>query len=180
MNIDEIRSRLNTIQFQINELVRDLNTIDNSITIEPYKVVAAYKSVLGDSLGVDVSLTAARISNINMTTRMNNWTINNWLNYLNKVKETPFLLGDNKHGWKASFQWLIDNENVVKVREGIYTKEVKVDVYGAVYEAITRFGRNGSEHARDELGDLWERVEKLGGWFAVCRMSEFDLKQKLK
>jgi DNA-binding transcriptional regulator YhcF (GntR family) len=34
---------------------------------------------------------------------------------------TPFLRGDSKGGWRADFDWLIENEaNVLKVREGKY------------------------------------------------------------
>lgn len=40
---------------------------------------------------------------------------------LRLILGTPFLLGENKRGWKADFDWLIANAtNWVKVREGKY------------------------------------------------------------
>ena len=40
---------------------------------------------------------------------------------LSRVKQSDFLGGGNKHGWKASFDWLFENEkNWVKVLEGNY------------------------------------------------------------
>ena len=38
-----------------------------------------------------------------------------------KMQESNFLKGDNKRGWKASFDWLFENDkNWVKVFEGNY------------------------------------------------------------
>jgi len=38
-----------------------------------------------------------------------------------RISETPFLLGKNDRGWRASFDWLVANDdNAVKVVEGRY------------------------------------------------------------
>ena len=38
-----------------------------------------------------------------------------------KMESSAFLKGDNKRGWKASFDWLFENDkNWVKVWEGNY------------------------------------------------------------
>ena len=38
-----------------------------------------------------------------------------------KIQESNFLKGDNKLGWRASFDWLFENgKNWVKVYEGNY------------------------------------------------------------
>lgn len=38
-----------------------------------------------------------------------------------KMQQSKFLKGDNKRGWKASFDWLFENDkNWVKVYEGNY------------------------------------------------------------
>ena len=38
-----------------------------------------------------------------------------------KMMQSKFLRGDNKRGWKASFDWLFENDkNWVKVYEGNY------------------------------------------------------------
>lgn len=42
------------------------------------------------------------------------------------MQETPFLKGDNKRGWKASFDWIFENDkNWVKVFEGNYAPGAK-------------------------------------------------------
>jgi len=44
-----------------------------------------------------------------------------WPVVLEKIPQYPFLLGVNDRGWKASFDWLIENDlNYVKVLEGKY------------------------------------------------------------
>lgn len=46
---------------------------------------------------------------------------------IQKIKETPFLRGESKGGWKASFDWLIENDkNYLKVLEGNYEKKNSV------------------------------------------------------
>ena len=41
-----------------------------------------------------------------------------------KMEESSFLKGDNRRGWKASFDWLFENDkNWVKVWEGNYDNE---------------------------------------------------------
>lgn len=37
-----------------------------------------------------------------------------------KANKSDFLLGKNDRGWKATFDWLIDIDNFVKVQEGCY------------------------------------------------------------
>jgi hypothetical protein len=40
---------------------------------------------------------------------------------VSKCASIPFLAGDNKQGWKADFDWLVDNDkNLLKVLEGKY------------------------------------------------------------
>lgn len=45
----------------------------------------------------------------------------NWEAVICRIAKTPFLLGHNDQGWKASFDWLIANDaNYLKVLEGKY------------------------------------------------------------
>lgn len=39
---------------------------------------------------------------------------------INKVAVTPFCIGDNKTGWRASFDWLLQSDVVAKIMEGKY------------------------------------------------------------
>ena len=44
-----------------------------------------------------------------------------WRELFKKIKQSPFLTGDNDRGWKASFDWVVENEtNPTKVMEGKY------------------------------------------------------------
>jgi hypothetical protein len=47
--------------------------------------------------------------------------VENWQAVIDRMADTPFLLGDNDRGWKVNFDWLIENDkNYVKVLEGRY------------------------------------------------------------
>lgn len=53
-----------------------------------------------------------------------------------KMQQSNFLKGDNKRGWKASFDWLFENDkNWVKVYEGNYDNKPEQTV-------ATRYGNN--------------------------------------
>jgi len=50
--------------------------------------------------------------------------IEQWKRLFNEVEQIPFLKGENDRGWKASFDWLIENDsNITKVLEGQYRRE---------------------------------------------------------
>jgi hypothetical protein len=45
-----------------------------------------------------------------------------WIAVIETIPTRPFLLGQNKDGWQATFDWLVKNdENAVKVYEGHYS-----------------------------------------------------------
>lgn len=47
-----------------------------------------------------------------------------WIEVFEKCQNTPFLRGENKSGWKVTFNWLFLNDNnALKVIEGNYEKE---------------------------------------------------------
>lgn len=43
-----------------------------------------------------------------------------WAMYFQRVRGSPFLNGENDRGWKADFEWLTNESNLVKVLEGKY------------------------------------------------------------
>lgn len=49
------------------------------------------------------------------------------------VEDSEFLTGDNHKGWKATFDWLLETENIIKVFEGNYDN---VDVYANLYKRV--------------------------------------------
>jgi uncharacterized protein YdaU (DUF1376 family) len=49
----------------------------------------------------------------------------NWKEALLKIKTIPFCMGKNERGWKASFDWFIQPDTVVKIIEGKYVSAPK-------------------------------------------------------
>lgn len=43
-----------------------------------------------------------------------------WLGVIGRLAETPFLLGHNPRGWKATFDWLLQPDSATRVLEGKY------------------------------------------------------------
>ena len=53
------------------------------------------------------------------------FTIEDLKNIFEKAEQSSFLRGENKNNWNATFDWLIKEENAVKVIEGNYTDKPK-------------------------------------------------------
>ena len=52
--------------------------------------------------------------------RLKSFTIDDFNKLFKKVQESKFLTGDNDKGWRANFDWLIEESNMLKVLEGYY------------------------------------------------------------
>lgn len=89
---------------------------DNTL---PSKVFDLWASVFGSRIKL---LDATRKRNINNCAKQVEGfdKIESWELYFNRIKETPFLMGDGSRGWKASFGWAIKPQNMMKVLEGSY------------------------------------------------------------
>jgi len=77
--------------------------------------------------------------------------IERWKLLFETVEEIPFLKGENKDGWTATFDWLVVNDkNYLKVLEGNYkSKKVK----GEKENGADRYDiRNMSEEDRRFFG----------------------------
>ena len=86
----------------------------------PYeKIVNEYNNALGKNLHMVQKLNSARRLLIKRI-----WTSNPKLEYFTdyykKVRNIPFLLGDNNNGWKADFDFLHKEKTIIKVEEGSY------------------------------------------------------------
>lgn len=51
---------------------------------------------------------------------LNPYWQDNWREGLKKLVSTPFVMGKNKHGWKANLEWFLNSENVDKLLAGTY------------------------------------------------------------
>ena len=91
----------------------------------PYdKVVAEYNGILGDSLHRVQKLNSARRGLIKRMWK-DNPKLEYFIAYYRKVKQTPFLLGDNNNGWTADFDFLHKEKTVIKIEEGAYKRKEK-------------------------------------------------------
>ena len=68
-----------------------------------------------------VKWTKTRISHLNVCLQdKGRQTLDWWVDYFKKVKESPFLLGVNDKNWRPDLEWLTTESNLVKVLEGKY------------------------------------------------------------
>lgn len=110
------------------------NEIENENRIEVEKGGMGEKTKIPISEIVDlynqtcISLAKVQLVSNSRKTKVNaRWnelkTIENFKELFEKTQKSPFLIGDNPQGWKATFDWLMENEkNWVKVLEGNYDK----------------------------------------------------------
>jgi hypothetical protein len=57
--------------------------------------------------------------------RLNDRTLEEWAEVIDKINTTPFLLGENDRGWRADFDWLLKPDSAAKVLEGKYSGTAK-------------------------------------------------------
>ena len=43
-----------------------------------------------------------------------------WREAVDKIRECPFLLGENDRGWRADFDWFLRPDTVIRILEGQY------------------------------------------------------------
>ncbi|MEM4167769.1 MAG: hypothetical protein QXW98_04940 [Candidatus Caldarchaeum sp.] len=92
----------------------------------PRQVIGLFNETLGHVLPRVQKLTPRRRSKIATQTKNLLPTLEHWKLLFQAVLRSPFLLGDNKRGWRATFDWLLSAENATKVLEGVYEPRAKV------------------------------------------------------
>lgn len=87
------------------------------------------------------TLSKSRIRKIQLRLKENplDW----WKKVFEEVEATPFLKGENKNGWKATLDWLIDNDkNALKVYEGNYKEEKFAGIKAWAIEQEEKYGQS--------------------------------------
>ena len=65
--------------------------------------------------------------------------LSDWQAIFERMDKTPFLLGENQRGWRATFDWIIANEtNSAKVLEGKYDPKLKPKTADDVLREVFR------------------------------------------
>ena len=73
-----------------------------------------------------LNLTKTRLSNIKLLRQQFN--LNEIEEVFTKANQSEFLQGKNDRAWVATFDWLIDMDNFVKVKEGYYANAIRLKV----------------------------------------------------
>ena len=96
------------------EREEDKNKIDINIFIEKW-----------NSLGIGkiISIKNQRLKHLKA--RIEEYSVDEVLNVIDKVKESRFLQGDNDRGWRVDFDWIVNPNNFTKVLEDKY-KDIQV------------------------------------------------------
>lgn len=86
-------------------------------------LVSLWNEVCGEVLPKVVKLTNRRKASLRQRFKEHDdpaW----WKGYFTMIAASPFLAGKNDRGWRADFDWVINESNMVKVIEGKYAKAV--------------------------------------------------------
>ena len=75
-----------------------------------------------------------------------------WKDCCNRIRGSPFLMGENDRGWRADFDWILKPANLVKVMEGKYDEPSRADGYERTISEVVE-GLNQSEARRIREGD---------------------------
>lgn len=104
---------------------------EKEIELEKYKELELAYQTIADlyndiciSLPKVKSVTAKRKEAIKKLIRAG-YTIEDLKEIFRKAEESTFLKGENKNSWHATFDWLLKEENAVKVIEGNYDNKIK-------------------------------------------------------
>jgi hypothetical protein len=84
------------------------------------EIIDAYNSVLGNCLRIAAPDPTDNRVKLVKERSIKFKTIHDWRTYFKQVAKTSFLLGDGKVGFKADFDWLINEDNYIKLIEGKY------------------------------------------------------------
>jgi hypothetical protein len=94
-------------------------------TISPDRILYLWNYYFeGTPIKPILKLTADRITKLNERIKElpkeKDWSL-----FFRKIKDTPFLMGENDRGTTASFEWLFDEDKFTKIRENFYDEHAK-------------------------------------------------------
>lgn len=88
-------------------------------TAEAKELIEEYNSICGEKLPKAIQVTEKRKKAIK--TRLKKYSRAEMIKVFSLASESNFLCGDNDRGWKADIDWLLNENNMIKVLEGRYT-----------------------------------------------------------
>lgn len=106
----------------------------------PKELGELWNATLGDKLPKVLAMTDGRKTKCRL--RLKDRPLSEWKKVFEKMASTPFLVGQSKTSWKASFDWIISNQdNALKVLEGVYDGKAGQNQAGIVGEAKPKPGQ---------------------------------------
>ena len=117
-------SNVNSLEGDIEEDKEEELEVDNKGQVVPpspkvdcQQIVDLYNKTC-KSLSVVMKLTDGRKAVIK--SRLSKYSVDDLKTVFEKAEASSFLRGENKSGWKANFDWLLRESNMVKVMEDYY------------------------------------------------------------
>lgn len=95
--------------------------------VSPRVVVDLFNSTCQSKLAKVEKLSDKRKRSINTMSHSLMLNISCWEKYFGQILTSDFLIGINDRGWRADFDWLINQNNAIKVLEGKYEKRSALD-----------------------------------------------------
>lgn len=139
--------RVTTLSGQDDHVIRLINNINNNKDTTPLppskgfsddddvfflfyeKIVESYNLILGHSLRTASCVSTEKRRKLVKDRSSKLVRVEDWKKYFEQISKTSFLLGAGKAGFKADFDWIIDEENFTKIIEGKYeTNTEKADI----------------------------------------------------
>lgn len=127
----------------------------------PYEKIIDLFHSLCPSYSKVMKLTESRKKTIKARYNEYNQDISNFETLFSKAEESNFLKGNNDRSWKATFDWLINPNNMVKVLEDTYKNKTKAKSPNASidWNEWDKKNNSGSRYTAEELNQLIENGE---------------------
>ena len=157
-NTDLNNTDLNNTEF-LKERVKEKETVDYQGVIDLYNETCV-------SLPSVQKLTDKRKRALKA--RLKNYSVEDLKTVFEKAEESPFLNGSSGKWSGATFDWLIKEDNIVKVLEGNY--DDKVSSRKASYDLDAYEKENNLKEIINDFNDLNDKGSKRKGLFTIEAM----------
>lgn len=107
-----------------NKLIRRSSTT----CVAPSRVKELYNTACKGTLSEIKTLSDKRIRHIKAISKYIK-AENEWSEYFTNILASQFLTGDNDRGWRADFDWIVNQNNYLKVVEGKYENRSREKEY---------------------------------------------------
>jgi len=93
-----------------------------------------------------------------LRSRMKQFTLDDFAEAIEQIKQSSFLQGKNKQGWMITFDWFILPSNFSKVLEGNYNDKKGARNSGNVKAGLEQYSSGNAERDR-EMDEINRRIE---------------------